>query len=245
MMTTRKFGLIGQKLGHSFSKDYFTAKFQTHAIPATYSNFELDVIEDVQRVLQSDIIGFNVTIPYKTSIIPYLDGIVGAAAEIGAVNTVKRVGSKWIGYNTDVFGFRQMIKPYFKSHHERAMILGTGGASKAVAHVLEHLGVDLINISRSPHGENQYGYNDINENMIRFNGIIVNTTPIGTWPDIASFPAIPYDFLTNNHLVIDLIYNPEETVFLNKARAAGAVILNGKTMLHQQAEEAWRIWNQT
>lgn len=244
MEEVKQFGLVGQTLKHSFSQTYFTEKFQTESIHATYHNYELSEIGEIRELLNSDLKGFNVTIPYKTSILPYLDAIRGAAAEIGAVNTVKKEGNAWIGYNTDVFGFKQMIKPYFKSHHERAMILGTGGASKAVAYVLQQLGADIIYISRQPKGDDEFSYEDVNENMIRFNGIIVNTTPVGTWPNIQASPALPYQFLTNNHLVIDLIYNPEETVFLKRAREQGAVILNGKTMLHQQAEEAWRIWNQ-
>lgn len=242
-MNKRQYGLIGYKLGHSFSRAYFTQKFEKEKIPATYENYELEQIDDVRDLLETDIKGFNVTIPYKKQILPFLDRVDGVAAEIGAVNTIKRQDDNWIGYNTDVYGFRQMIKPFFKSHHERAMILGTGGAAEAVNYVLEHLGVNVISISRSPKGSNQFHYNEVNENMIRFNGIIVNTTPVGTFPNVDECPDIPYHFINDQHLVIDLIYNPEETLFLKKSKDAGAVTLNGKTMLQQQAEEAWRIWN--
>jgi shikimate dehydrogenase len=242
-MEIQQYGLIGRKLEHSFSKAFFAKKFENEHISADYSNYEIPSIEGIRDILNSDIQGFNVTIPYKKSIIPYLDEVKGVAAEINAVNTVKNEDGKWVGYNTDVFGFRQMIKPFFKSHHERAMILGTGGAAEAVAFVLEQLGANVIYISRDKTGVDYFNYEDINENMIRFNGIIVNTTPLGTYPKTEEFPSIPYPFLTDNHLVIDLIYNPAETVFLKRSRLQGAVILNGKTMLHQQAEEAWRIWN--
>ncbi|MGB1102152.1 MAG: shikimate dehydrogenase family protein [Crocinitomicaceae bacterium] len=242
-MNKRQYGLIGYKLGHSFSRAYFTQKFEKEKIPATYENYELEQIDDVRDLLETDIKGFNVTIPYKKQILPFLDRVDGVAAEIGAVNTIKRQDDNWIGYNTDVYGFRQMIKPFSKSHHERAMILGTGGAAEAVNYVLGHLGVNVISISRSPKGSNQFHYNEVNKNMIRFNGIIVNTTPVGTFPNVDECPDIPYHFINDQHLVIDLIYNPEETLFLKKSKDAGAVTLNGKTMLQQQAEEAWRIWN--
>jgi shikimate dehydrogenase len=238
-----QYGLIGKQLTHSFSKKYFTQKFENEKIDARYDNYELSDIKAVINLFEQGIKGFNVTIPFKESIIPYLDELHEEVLEIGAVNTVFLKDGRKIGYNTDAFGFKQMIKPFFKSHHERAMILGTGGAAKAVAYVLENLGAKVIYISRTPSGENEFGYDEINENMVKFNGVIVNTTPIGTFPAIDEVVNFPYHFLTERNLVIDLIYNPEETVFLKNAKHQGAWILNGKTMLKQQAEKAWAIWN--
>lgn len=238
-----RYGLIGEKLEHSFSKGYFLDKFNSLELNATYENVEIDQIEKVAEVLKSGFDGFNVTIPYKSAIIPFLDRLDESAAEIGAVNTVNIENGEAVGYNTDVYGFKQMIKPFFKSHHERALIFGTGGASKAVAHVLENLGAYVIYVSRNPKGEDQFSYDDLNENMIKFNGIVVNTTPVGMFPHAEETLPIPYEAFSEKHLAIDLIYNPTETVFLKKAKEKGAWTLNGLTMLHQQAEKAWEIWN--
>ncbi len=244
-MSVKKFGLIGKKLAHSFSKTYFTKKFKELDIEATYDNIEIPAIRMVKTVLKHGAIydGLNVTIPYKTAIIPYLDELDESAKAVGAVNTVLNKNGQFIGFNTDVYGFKQMIKPFFKSHHERALIFGTGGASKAVAFVLEQLGSSVITVSRTPEGANQFGYDEVNENMIAFNTIIVNCTPVGTYPNVDECLPLPYEALTDKHLVIDLIYNPEETLFLKKAKAQQAWTLNGLTMLHQQAEKAWEIWN--
>ncbi len=240
----RSFGLIGKQLSHSFSESYFSNKFKTMGIEAQYSNFECQSVEEINDLLkETDVIGFNVTIPYKEEIIPLLDGLDPVAKAIGAVNTVRRENNNWIGYNTDAFGFKQLIKPFFKSHHERAIILGTGGASKAVQYVLEELGSNVIFISRNPEKAIEFGYDDMNEIMLNSCYIIINTTPVGTFPNINDELPIPYKFLTSRHLVIDLIYNPEETVLLKQAKGKGATVLNGKTMLHQQAEKAWEIWN--
>ena len=240
----RKFGLIGKSLGHSFSKSYFERKFNESKIDAEYSNYELPEIDDVIPLLRNEgLAGLNVTIPYKESIIPHLNQLSEVATKVGAVNTVKFLDGKLIGFNTDVYGFKQMIKPFFKSRHERAIILGTGGASKAVAHVLEGLGCDVIYISRNPQKENEFSYDDVNENMMTFCKIIVNCTPKGTYPEIEECPDIPYGFVTEEHLAIDLIYNPVETEFLRRCKGKGAWTLNGKTMLEQQAERAWEIWN--
>ncbi len=240
---TKKYGLIGKSLAHSFSKGYFTQKFADDRIDAIYENISLSKIEAVRPVLLEDYAGCNVTIPYKEAIIPFIDELHGAAEIIQAVNTIEFKNGKTIGHNTDVFGFKQMIKPFLKSHNERAMIIGTGGAAKAVTYVLEELGVNVIHISRNPKGTHEFAYDDINENMIKFNGIIVNTTPIGMFPNVDEEVAIPYSFLNEKHLAIDLIYNPEETLFLKNAKTQGAWVLNGLTMLHQQAEKAWQIWN--
>jgi len=243
------YGLIGKNLKHSFSKDYFNQKFNDLKIDATYQNFELKSIQDIRAVFESNsyrienLAGLNVTIPYKQSVIPFLDEIDDVAKSIGAVNTISFKNGKIKGYNTDAYGFQQMIKPFFKSHHERAIILGTGGASKAIAYVLEELGCIPIFISRYPNTENQFAYEEINKNMIEACPLIVNTTPVGMFPNEKNTVDFPTQYLTSKNLVIDLIYNPEETIFLQKAKSKGAWTLNGLTMLHQQAERSWKIWN--
>lgn len=239
----KKYALIGKSLSHSFSQKYFTDKFLREEISAAYHNVEITEKSELKSLLAMDFDGFNVTMPYKEVIMDYLDELSPAAREVGAVNTIQVKEGKLIGHNTDVFGFQQMIKPFFESQHERALIIGTGGASKAVAYVLENLGVSVVYLSRQPKRANEFGYDDLNENMITFNGIIVNTTPVGMFPAVDSFIELPFEALTTRHLVVDLIYNPEETVFLRKAKEQGAKTINGLTMLHQQAEQAWKIWN--
>ena len=239
----KKYALIGKSLSHSFSQKYFTDKFLREEISAAYHNVEITEKSELKSLLAMDFDGFNVTMPYKEVIMDYLDELSPAAREVGAVNTIQVKEGKLIGHNTDVFGFQQMIKPFFESQHERALIIGTGGASKAVAYVLENLGVSVIYLSRQPKRANEFGYDDLNENMITLNGIIVNTTPVGMFPAVDSFIELPFEALTTRHLVVDLIYNPEETVFLRKAKEQGAKTINGLTMLHQQAEQAWKIWN--
>jgi len=238
-----KFALLGKTLGHSFSKKFFTEHFAKTAIEATYENIELADISDVKNVLTQDFNGFNVTIPFKESIIPFLDELSPEAKVIGAVNTVKLVNGKAIGYNTDAFGFQQSIKPFLTNLHDRALILGTGGASKAVAFVLKNIGIDVLYVSRNPSKPNEFSYTDINEYMLSACKLIVNTTPIGTFPNITESPIFPYQFLTAEHLVVDLIYNPSETLFLHQAKQAGATILNGESMLKEQALKSWEIWN--
>lgn len=245
MENNKKYGLIGESLGHSFSEAYFQKKFSKNVIAATYTNFELENSALIKELLSyTDCSGFNVTIPYKEKIIQFLEELDPVSSAVGAVNTVKRTASGWKGFNTDVFGFKQMIKPFFKSHHERALILGTGGASKAVAHVLEELGCKVVYLSRNPENEFEFGYTEVNEQMLKSCKIIVNTTPIGTFPNVSEKPAIPYEYITNQHLCIDLIYNPEKTTFLELSEKQGAWVLNGKTMLEQQAEKSWEIWNE-
>lgn len=241
---TKKYGLIGQKLSHSFSKKFFEKKFRDQSIDGTYENFEMEDISGIQAVFQiGNLAGLNVTIPYKEVILPFLDDLDESAKMVGAVNCIQVKNGKRIGYNTDVFGFRQMIKPFLESHHERALILGKGGASKAVASVLKELGLSVFFVTRNPKEENDFAYNEINERMIQSCGIIVNTTPVGMFPDIDTAPEIPYTFLTDKNLVVDLIYNPKETLFMKRARSFGANVINGETMLYQQAEKSWEIWN--
>ncbi len=243
-------GLIGKSLKHSFSKKYFNDKFKKEGIEnCSYENFELDDISKIRKTIaNNNLQGVNVTIPYKQSIIPFLDELDDVAKEVGAVNTVKveRIKNdvKLIGYNTDVFGFHQLIKPFFKSRHERILILGTGGASKAVAYLLKkQYGASVLFASRKPTSGNIINWRDVNENVIRFHKMIVNTTPIGMYPKDEEMPKLPLETITNEYLMVDLIYNPLETKFLKKGKEKEAVVLNGLTMLHQQAEKSWRIWN--
>jgi len=240
----KKYGLIGQSLSHSFSQAFFKSFFSENKIDANYENIELSSIEGIQAVLQENYDGLNVTIPYKEEIIPFLDQIENAAKEIGAVNVVSFKNGKSLGHNTDAYGFRQSIKPFMTNQHERAIIIGTGGASKAVEYILENLGVNVIFISRTPIGKNQFSYDDLNENMIDACKLIVNCTPIGTYPDIEGYIKMPFSSLTQNHLVIDLVYNPPKSMFLQKAEECGAMILNGESMLKHQALKSWEIWKQ-
>ncbi|MFK8043846.1 MAG: shikimate dehydrogenase [Crocinitomicaceae bacterium] len=237
------FGLIGKSLSHSFSKDYFGNKFEKLNLDYSYQNFECHSLAEVEALLaKSSCTGFNVTSPYKTKVIDLLDSLDESASVIGAVNTICKEKGLWVGYNTDIYGFKQMIKPFFESHHERAVIIGTGGASKAVEYVLEELGSNIIFISRSPSKKNEFAYSDINRIMLNSCFIIVNATPVGTFPNINTAVEIPYEYLTSKHLVIDLVYNPNETVFVRQSKNKGATAINGLTMLHQQAEKAWMIW---
>lgn len=240
----RTFGLIGKTLGHSFSKGFFTEKFSAEKIEAQYLNFELNEISEIETLFENNSLsGLNVTVPYKQAIIPYLDGLSDTALAIGAVNVIAFEDGKKIGHNTDAFGFQQSIKPFLTNDHERALILGTGGASKAVAHVFQSLGIEVIWISRTPEGEFQFSYDDINVHMLRSCKVIVNCTPIGTFPNIDACVPFPFEFLTPEHLCIDLIYNPAETTFLRLSREQHATTLNGYSMLKEQALKSWDIWN--
>ena len=183
------------------------------------------------------------TIPYKQSIIPFLDELSDDAKSIGAVNVIQFNNGKIIGHNSDAFGFHQSIKPFLTNLHERALIIGTGGASKAVEYVFKTLGIETISISRNPIGEKQFSYDDINNHMLNACKVIVHCTPVGTFPNENDVIPFPFEFLTKDHLVVDLIYNPEKTKFLQLAQEHGATILNGQSMLQQQALKAWEIWN--
>lgn len=239
-----EFGLIGQTLGHSFSKSYFEEKFAREGLNNVFKNFELPEIAAIEQVFSNpDLKGLSVTIPYKEVVIPFLDALSEEAAEIGAVNCISFQNGQKTGHNTDAFGFHQMIKPFLTNEHERALILGTGGASKAVAYVLKKIGLDVIWISRNPQGTKEFSYEAINEHMLRACKVVVNCTPVGTFPDIDSSVPFPFEHLTESHLCIDLIYNPEETRFLRESKVHGATILNGLSMLKEQANKAWEIWN--
>jgi shikimate dehydrogenase len=243
-MSTSVYGLIGKSLGHSFSKQFFTEKFSKEGIAAEYNNYELSSIQEIKHVFEiENLEGLNVTIPYKTSVIEYLDEIDDLALKIGAVNTIAFRNGKTIGYNTDAYGFQQSIKPFLRNVHERSLILGTGGASKAVAHVLVNLGIDVAFLTRNPIASNHFGYEQANDRMMRAFKLIVNTTPLGTFPNTDEIPPIPTEYFTPEHLVVDLIYNPEKTKLVSLAEASGADILNGYSMLQHQALKAWEHFN--
>jgi shikimate dehydrogenase len=238
------FGLLGKSLKHSFSPDFFKSYFQEHKINAQYQLFEIENIQEVEKIFSLNPSGFNVTVPYKEEIIPYLDDLDESAKVIGAVNVVAIENGKKIGYNTDAYGFHQSIKPFLTFHHERALIFGTGGSSKAVAYVFKSIGLDVIFVSRnSSDDSNQFNYSDVNETMIATCKVIVNSTPVGMYPTIDESIQIPFEALTEDHLVIDLIYNPPLTKFLSNAQESGATILNGASMLREQALKSWEIWN--
>jgi shikimate dehydrogenase len=241
------YGLVGRHLAHSFSQVYFEKKFLDLKLEDHwYDLFELHEISELETLLNNnpDLKGFNVTIPYKEEIIPFLSYIDPEAHEIGAVNCIKIIHGALQGYNTDAYGFSQSIKPFLDTNHQRALILGTGGASKAVAYVLNKIGVEVFYATTSEKkGDNYFFYDEINERMMNAFKLIVNTTPVGMFPDTDSSPKIPYEFFTPEHLAYDLIYNPEQTEFLRKASEQGAITVNGLSMLHLQAEKSWEIWN--
>lgn len=238
------YGLVGKTLGYSFSRDFFESLFVTKNIVAEYRNFEIEKIELIKHVFALDPSGLNVTIPYKEAIIPFLDELSSEAKEIGAVNVVQFLDGKKIGHNTDAFGFQQSIKPFLTNKHERAIIIGTGGASKAVAYVFRKIGIDVIFISRDPKGPKEFPYEAINEHMVNACKVVVNCTPVGTFPAVDESVLFPYHFLGADHLVVDLIYNPTKTKFLELSQEYGATILNGESMLKEQALKAWSIWQE-
>lgn len=244
---SRLFGLLGKDISYSFSRGYFSEKFkQMNLDNHNYINFDLPKIEDFPSILEDNesVLGINVTIPYKEAVIPYLDKIDKTAKEIGAVNTIKitkRGNLK--GYNSDVVGFEKSITPLLKKHHKKALILGTGGASKAIAYALKRNDIKYKFVSRNPEGKKQISYADLSRKIIEDYTLIVNSTPLGTSPHVNNCPNIPYQFITPNHLLYDLIYNPQVSKFLANGRQKGAAIKNGYEMLELQAEESWRIWN--
>ncbi|MDH6312387.1 shikimate dehydrogenase [Parabacteroides sp. PFB2-10] len=245
-----KYGLIGYPLGHSFSMTFFNQKFESERIDAQYLNFEIENIKELKNVLRDnpELKGLNVTLPYKTQVIPYLDDIDEDARRIGAVNVIKfKKGmfgkKKLVGYNSDIIGFKQSIEPLLNQSHRKALILGTGGASRAIFQGLKQLGIGSTLVSRSPR---EFGitYDEITPKTMEQYTVIVNTTPVGMYPHVDECPDIPYDLLTPNHLLYDLLYNPDETLFMKKGEAKGAVVKNGLEMLLLQAFAAWNIWQQ-
>ena len=245
----QKYGLIGYPLGHSFSKNYFNQKFESENIDATYLNFEIPNIKDLKTVLKEnpELNGLNVTIPYKEQVIPYLDDLDEDARLIGAVNVIKFTkglfGKKLKGYNSDIIGFTQSIQPLLQPHHQKALILGTGGASKAVYHGLKNLGIESIFVSRTHKADDMLTYEELTPKIMAEYTIIVNCTPVGMFPKVDFCPNIPYELLTPNHLLYDLLYNPNVTLFMKKGEAQGAVVKNGLEMLLLQAFAAWEIWH--
>jgi len=242
----RHFGLIGYPLAHSFSKRYFTDKFAREQMHnCRYDHFPLEKIEQLNSLLQieKELVGLNVTIPHKQSVIPLLDKLDAHASSIGAVNVIDLRNGEKKGYNTDWIGFTESLKPLMQSMKiNRALVLGTGGSSKAITYALQHLKIKVQLVSR----ENKDGaitYADLDENLMNKNQLIVNCTPLGTFPDTLGFPEIPYTLLNSKHLLFDLVYNPEVTAFMQRGHQAGAKVSNGFAMLVAQAEAAWEIWN--
>ena len=242
------FGLLGKNISYSFSRGYFTEKFENLKLKKhKYVNFDIQNIKDFPKIIEKnedDLKGMNVTIPYKEEVIQHLNKLDKTAEKIGAVNTIKFTKRGDLkGYNTDVVGFEKSIYPLLKKHHKRALILGTGGASKAIAYALKKNDIKFKFVSRNPQKKKEIPYQDITEEVLSKYNIIINCTPLGTSPDIEKCPNIPYNSLTDKHLLYDLIYNPEVSTFLKKGLEKGAVIKNGYEMLQLQAEESWRIWN--
>ena len=240
----KKYGLLGKSLQHSFSPAFFKDYFQSNAIDAEYHLLELASIEEVRPFLDGSFQGLNVTVPYKESILTYLEDVTPEARAIGAVNTIAFRNGKTLGHNTDAHGFQQSIKPFLTFEHERALLLGTGGSSKAVAHVLKTLGIQVNYVSRNGAGPNVFPYESVNEAMLSACKLIVNCTPVGMYPLSEACPLKDLKGISERHLVVDLIYNPEETNLLHTARLQGAAVLNGLPMLHAQALKSWEFWNQ-
>lgn len=239
-----KYGLIGYPLGHSFSKDFFEKKFLREGIiNSVYDLYPIENLDDFKQILKENekLRGLNVTIPHKINIIPLLDELHDTAKQVGAVNTIKIINGKTIGYNTDTWGFAKSLFPEITAFKSKALILGTGGASKAVQYVFNKLSIDYKIVGRNKE-TSDYLYSELNKEIIKEVGIIVQTTSVGMYPNIQDYLAFQYEALTANHYCIDLVYNPEQTQFLKKSKEAGAIIKNGKQMLIEQAEESWRIW---
>lgn len=243
MLHKKQFGLIGKNISYSFSKKYFTEKLKNLNITdKEYVNFDIPKIEDFLSLDFENILGCNVTIPYKKQIIPFLDEIEQKALRIGAVNTIKIAGKKLIGYNTDVYGFEKSIQPLLEKHHKKALILGTGGASKAISYVFDKFDISYLLVSRTE-SKGNITYSQLSQKILEEYKIIVNCTPLGTYPNVENEPKIPYKHITNKHLLYDLIYNPAETKFLKKGSQKGATTKNGYEMLVLQAEKSWKIWD--
>lgn len=241
----RRFGLIGKTLKHSFSKTYFEKKFAEEGIKdCSYENFELASIGEFPGLITRypDLYGLNVTIPYKEEVIPFLNSRDEVVEATGACNCIRVKDGELRGYNTDVGAFRKSLQAHLRPHHKCALVLGTGGASKAVQYALKELGIDFVLVSRRKQAD-QLGYEDVGRDTVQQHQIIINTTPLGMFPNIEQDPPIPYKALTPRHLLFDLTYNPPKTKFLKQGEEQGAQTANGYDMLVAQAEESWRIWN--
>jgi shikimate dehydrogenase len=245
----RKFGLIGFPLSHSFSKGYFEALFlQDNIVETTYENFPIASIDQFNNLwkVNFSLMGLNVTIPYKKEVIPYLQFPSTVVNEIQACNCIRKYEGALYGYNTDVIGFQKSLVPYLKSHHTQALILGTGGAAAAVEWVLKNVGISYKFVTRSSTAlptNQRIKYSDLTPSLLADHSLIINTSPVGMFPNITEAPAIPYQAITAKHHLFDLVYNPHETLFLKKGAAQGATIQNGLEMLQIQAAESWKIWN--
>jgi len=242
----KRYGLIGYPLSHSFSQKYFTEKFQREGIAGcVYENFPLAGIDEFAALVQQhpDLHGLNVTIPYKEKVIPFLTAQSDVVKTIGACNCIRIENRGLPGHNSDVVGFEESLRPLLQPHHTKALVLGTGGAAKAVHYVLDRLGIKFTEVSRTPSTLNQIGYDNIGEQDIDECTLIINTSPVGMYPKVDECPPLPYQALTSKHYLFDLVYNPAKTLFLQKGEERGAAIKNGHDMLIIQAEESWRIWN--
>ncbi|MFN8251970.1 MAG: shikimate dehydrogenase [Ferruginibacter sp.] len=240
------YGIIGFPLGHSFSQKYFTAKFIREGIEnCRYDVFPLQDIADFPALLKANpaLCGLNVTIPHKQSVIPYLDDITNLPKDISACNCIKINRGKLSGFNTDIIGFEKSLTPLLKQYHNKALILGNGGAAEAVKFVLMKLGIAFKVVSRTLHNDSHLTYDNLNRQILDEHLLIINTTPLGTYPDVNYFPEIPYEYVSSRHYLFDLVYNPEKTIFLQKGAERGALIQNGYDMLLIQAEAGWDIWN--
>lgn len=244
----RLFGLIGKPLGHSFSSSYFGDKFKRLAINAEYHNYPLENLEDINDLIRNEdrLEGLNVTLPYKEDILAFLDYIDPLAKAIGAVNVIKlrRIDNRiqLFGYNTDILGFKASLSSRLVTGIKKALVLGTGGAALAVIHGLMDMGIEYSMVSRNPK-EDMLGYKDLGAEIFKEYKLIINTTPLGMYPDLEFAPEIPYNQLTENNILYDLVYNPTETLFMKKGKERACITIGGLEMLHMQAEEAWRIWN--
>ncbi|HEX7847665.1 MAG TPA: shikimate dehydrogenase [Chitinophagaceae bacterium] len=242
----RLFGLIGYPLTHSFSEKYFTEKFEREGLMGCrFENFSISSIDQFTSLLQHNpgLQGIAVTIPYKQSVMQFLDSTENIPVGLNACNCIRIKDGKLYGYNTDHVGFEKSLIPLLKPHHAKALVLGNGGATEAVIFALKKLGIDYDIVSRQLHKGSTLTYRDITAELIKENTIIINTTPLGMYPKIDECPPIPYEYITKDHLLYDLIYNPEKTLFLQKGEEQGAVIKNGYEMLMLQAEENWNTWN--
>jgi shikimate dehydrogenase len=242
----RKYGLIGFPLSHSFSKGFFAEKFaKEHIVNTQYENYPIESVDQFHQLWQQEpqLEGMNITIPHKKAVIPFLDHTSTVVNAINACNCIRKYNGKLYGYNTDVIGFEKSLQPFLQPHHQKALILGTGGAAAAVAWVLQKLGISFKYVSRSSNGEEVISYEALNHTILQEHLLIINTSPVGMYPHVNEAPNLNYEALTDKHHLYDLIYNPAETLFLTKGKERGASIQNGLEMLHLQAEASWEIWN--
>lgn len=240
-----KYGIIGYPLGHSFSRAFFTEKFQREHIDAEYVNFEIPSADMLPGIVQANpnLRGLNVTLPHKEAVIPMLDELSDEAKEIGAVNVIRVRDGRLKGFNSDIIGFMDSIRPLLKPWHQHAFVLGTGGASRAIRVGLQRLGIEWTYVSRTP-APGRLTYSELTPQLMEHYQVIVNCSPVGMFPHVDACPDIPYHLLTHRHLLYDLVYNPEETLFLKRGAEHGATVKNGLEMLHLQALASWRFWNE-